>query len=68
MLLEPINYEIIMMFILLGVLVSTFSHKINVSYTTSLLVLGMLITFLNIKLNFFPQASSLTSLLSAQLF
>ncbi len=68
MLLGPINYEIILIFILLGVLVSTFSRKINVSYTTSLLILGMLITFLNIKLNLFPQASSLTSLLSAQLF
>ncbi len=68
MLLGPINYEIILIFILLGVLVSTFSHKINVSYTTALLILGMLITFLNIKLNFFPQATSLTTLLSAQLF
>jgi len=68
MLLGPVNYEIIMIFILLGVLASTFSHKINVPYTTTLLILGMFITFLNIKLNFFPQASSLTSLLSAELF
>jgi CPA1 family monovalent cation:H+ antiporter len=68
MLLGPINYEIIMIFILLGVLASTFSHKINVPYTTTLLILGMFITFLNIKLNFALQVSSLTHLLSAELF
>ncbi|MGC9208831.1 MAG: cation:proton antiporter [Nitrososphaeria archaeon] len=68
MILGPFNYEIMLTFILIGVLMSMLSQRLGVSYTTSLLLLGIFITFLNIRLGLFPQAAALTSLLSTQVF
>ncbi|MDG6928089.1 MAG: cation:proton antiporter [Nitrososphaerota archaeon] len=64
----PLGYQIFLVFILVGVIVSLISEKIKVSYTSFLLVLGMSLTLINSVWKVFPQVSTITSILSAQVF
>lgn len=57
-----------LIFILLGVLLSIVSSRIKLSYTVTLLLFGMFLTFLKLRIGLFPAVSSLTHILSAQLF
>ncbi len=61
-------YQIFLIFILIGVIVSLISEKIRVSYTSFLLVLGMLLSLINGIWKVFPQVTTVTSILSAQVF
>ncbi|MEM3214037.1 MAG: cation:proton antiporter, partial [Conexivisphaerales archaeon] len=64
----PLEYQVFLIFILLGVIVSLISEKIKVSYTSFLLVLGMSLTLMNSIWKVFPQISTITSVLSTQVF
>ena len=64
----PEQYQVFLIFILIGVIVSLLSERIKVSYTSFLLVLGMSLSFINGVWKIFPQVSILTSVLSAQVF
>jgi CPA1 family monovalent cation:H+ antiporter len=64
----PQQYQVFLIFILVGVIVSLLSERIKVSYTSFLLVLGMSLSFINSVWKIFPQVSILTSVLSAQVF
>lgn len=64
----PVGFQIFLIFILVGVIVSLISERIRVSYTSFLLVLGMALTFMNSIWKIFPQVSTITSVLSAQIF
>ncbi|MGC8661087.1 MAG: cation:proton antiporter [Nitrososphaeria archaeon] len=66
--LGPAGFQVFLIFILVGVIVSLLSEKIKVSYTSFLLVLGMALTFMNSIWRIFPQVSTITSVLSAQVF